>query len=128
MKHEKFGGKGERVSRKGNRAYNSRKGAREGPGKASTVVSTWTAPTLWTQVELCGMSGTTWNHAFVAQLALACLQLWSFGVPVGLTALEIAVAAEFMKAAAFGESCSSLHYKECISVPLLVLRIFETTV
>ena len=74
------------------------KAAREGPGKASTVISTWTAPTLWTQVELCGMSGTTSNHAFVAQLALACLQLWSFEVPVGLTALEIAVAAEFMKA------------------------------
>ena len=53
---------------------------------------------LDTSGTLCGMSGTTSNHAFVAQLALACLQLWSFEVPVGLTALEIAVAAEFMKA------------------------------
>ena len=75
------------------------KAAREGPGKASTVISTWTAVhSLDTSGTLCGMSGTTSNHAFVAQLALACLQLWSFEVPVGLTALEIAVAAEFMKA------------------------------
>ena len=86
------------MSRKGNQAYNSRKGGEGGCGKGFYCDIDLDQPTLWTQVELYGMSGTTSNHAFVAQLALACLQLWSFEVPVGLTALEIAVAAEFMKA------------------------------
>ena len=93
-----LGGKGERVRRATERTT-AGKEAWEGAGKASTVISTWTAVhSLDTSGTLCGMSGTTSNHAFVAQLALACLQLWSFEVPVGLTALEIAVAAEFMKA------------------------------
>ena len=92
-----LGAKG--VRRRATERTTAGKAAREGPGKASTVISTWTAVhSLDTSGTLCGMSGTTSNHAFVAQLALACLQLWSFGVSVGLTALEIAVAAEFMKA------------------------------
>ena len=83
------------------------KAAREGPGKASTVISTWTA------VHSLDTSGTLWhewNHfkpCFCGSTC-PCLQLWSFEVPVGLTALEIAVVAEFMKA--FAKLVKRVHF------------------
>ena len=84
------------MSEKGNRAYNSRKGGEGGSGKG-----------FYCDIDLDGspLSGHKWNsvwhewnHFKPCFCGSSCLQLWSFEVPVGLTALEIAVAAEFMKA------------------------------
>ena len=60
------------MSEKGNRAYNSRKGGMGGCGKGFYCDIDLDGPhSLDTSGTLCGMSRTTSNHAFVAQLALA---------------------------------------------------------